>query len=303
MAAEVNWLLVGAGRAGRCLAAAIESTDAAFISGIVDPAISSFADYKVYRSLEDALAEVSPMVAVVAVPNNLHVSVATTLVREGIPTLVEKPVGVNHAEARQLVNYATQADVPLGVILNQRAQVHSRWIKSQIELGDLKPEFVSISGHPPLLEGWQADIATRGAGLARMIGIHYLDLLLWWFGEPSVAKSLRIEKEVFDVDLFFANGCRARITLSCVAAHEASPVEVEISASGINLTQVGHKIEAIEGLQPPSVAEQYDPTFIYGPGHYTALAEASAALLAGSGFPTPAEEILPALKLLEDLAA
>ncbi len=303
MPEQVNWLLVGAGRAGACLAAAIERTGGACIAAVVDPEKTDLGGRPIYPSIDDVFSVVQPDAAVIAAPNTVQVAVARTLIDRGVPVLVEKPVGVNAAEATDLRTYAEHARVPAGVVLNQRAQCHSRWIKAQIELQKARPTQVTITGHPPVLEGWQANTDVHGAGLARMIGVHYLDLLLWWFGDPLTAVLTTNRDVEFAVELSFANQCQATLALTCVPQDQASPVRIEMTGPGFALTQTGHVIDDVEGLEAPSDPEGSDPVFVYGPGHLTAITEATTAIYSGTEFPAPLGEILPALKLLERLTA
>lgn len=298
---SVKWLLVGAGRAGGCLAAAVDRIDGARLVGIVDPAVKAFAGYPVFTSLGEALASVRPDAAMVAVPNTSQVSIAKDLVKRGIPVLVEKPVGKDREQTIELIGCASRAGVSAGVVLNQRAQRHSRWIKNLIQSGVLVPETVFISGHPPVMTGWYADISEQGAGLARMVGLHYLDLLLWWFGEPESVAEVTNTATEWRINLTFSNQCRATIELASVSQDQVSPVQIEISAEEVRLRQIGHVIDNCAGLPALPDTEKFESVFTYGPGHLTVVEEATAAVQSGKPFPVQVKDVLPALQLLETL--
>jgi hypothetical protein len=57
------------------------------------------------------------------------------------------------------------------------------------------------------------------------------------------------------------------------------------------------------GLPAPPAAEPLDPALIYGPGHATLIAEASASLAAGKRFPLPLDAGLPTLRLIDSIYA
>ena len=73
----------------------------------------------------------------------------------------------------------------MGVVLNQRATPAARWIHGLLHDGRLQPQAIAFSGHLARATGWHADPRRSGGGLLRLIGIHYVDLLRWWCGEPQ----------------------------------------------------------------------------------------------------------------------
>lgn len=69
----------------------------------------------IYPSVKDALAKEDIAAASVVVPTAHHYSAASELVSKGIPTLVEKPICDNLADAKKLVKEAQKANVLLMV--------------------------------------------------------------------------------------------------------------------------------------------------------------------------------------------
>jgi predicted dehydrogenase len=59
----------------------------------------------IFAELDDLLDKVLVDAALVVLPHNLHFPVASKLVAEGIPVLVEKPLTCSLEEARALKNY------------------------------------------------------------------------------------------------------------------------------------------------------------------------------------------------------
>jgi predicted dehydrogenase len=300
----IRWLVAGAGQAGRCHIAAIDKTDGAVLAGIVDPGIIADASVPVYADLLAALTDAEADAIVIAAPNDTQAGLVQMALDSGLPVLCEKPVGKTYVEAEALNAQANELDVPLGVVLNQRAQIHSRWIQELIESGALLPRTVTFTGDLAKLQGWHADPARSGGGVLRTIGLHYIDLLLWWFGPPSdVQASLTgaHQEDCIDVALGFSSGCRAQIKLDAVKERATGPVRCVIEGDGTTVELIGHSITAVEGLPEPPQPEPLDTDLFFGPGHLTVIAEATAALENGRRFPLPVTEVFPALAVVDEI--
>lgn len=305
---SVRWLIVGAGAAGRCHIEAIARTTGASLIGIVDPGEVA-SKVPLYRHLAAALKSEMPDAVIIATPNDTQVVLAAQALAAGLPVLCEKPVGVSVAEAERLIAMAADEGVAAGVVLNQRAQVHCRWIKDLIQSGALSPQSISFTGDVTRLMGWHRDPIRSGGGALRTIGIHFLDLLLWWLGpmqeiDAKLSGPPRAE-EGFDVRLSFANGGNARVQIDAVKEQGTGPVRcvIEGAGRGQRLEMTGHAITQVSGLPDPPTAETYDPALFFGPGHEAVIAEATASLASGQGFPVPLTEALPVLRLIEGVYA
>lgn len=297
---EVKWLVVGAGGAGRCHIAAIAHTADAVLSGVVDPHTEPVIGVNVFKDILSAVQESMPDAAIVATPNNSHVRVALDLIGHRIPTLIEKPVGTSLSDAETILSQATQSGVPTGVVLNQRVQAHIRWVTQQIQSGKFAPASVEIKGAPLRLGGWHAE-KSHGGGLMRLIGLHYLDLLLLWFGTPSGTCVSDLSDNSFDVSFTFSSGCKGRLTLRAAEPGETSPVEITLSGSNARVHISGHTATDFEGLEAPMPAEDTLPGLAFGPGHLTIISEATKALQRGDPFPIPLGAVLPAIRLVDEI--
>lgn len=304
----IQWLLVGFGRAGRCHAAAIDRTADARLAGIVDS--RGHADTPqgtpVFGSLREALEVCRPDGVIVATPHESHLQIATEAVEAGLAVLCEKPVGRSGREAALLRDRASVHRVPVGVVLNQRACVHPRWIKDSLAEGALSCRAVRIWGALARLDGWNADPGVSGGGVLRTVGIHYLDLLRWWFGEPRwLVGSLAGDPvdDVADLLIGFQGGIRASLTLSAVAKHSAGPVNILIEGDTARISLRGHEIAGCEGLAAPPAVEPDVSGLFYGPGHLAVVQAATASLASGEPFATPLDEVLPLLNLIDEVYA
>jgi predicted dehydrogenase len=301
-----RWLVVGAGAVGRAHAAALRHVDGAVLAGfvsldpIVDPGVPVFAD------LAAALAALRPDAVVIATPHDTHRALGAVALAAGCPTLFEKPVGLGTGEARALAAMARERRVAAGAVLNQRACRHHAWIATLVREGRLRVSSVSFNGALARLGGWHADPRRAGGGLLRTIGIHYVDLLRWWLGEPLEAWALFAGEPAEDrlvAGLRFPGGAIAGLQLAATAPRSLGPVRAVIEADGARLELDGHVLVRADGVPEPPAPEEPLPGLTFGPGHLAVLREATAALAAGRPFPVTLDDVLPTLALVDRLSA
>lgn len=303
----IRWLVAGYGNAGKCHVAAIGAADGAALAGIAAPeAVDAPRGVPVFRRLRDAIAQVAPDAVVVATPHHTHRELAVDVLRARIPLLCEKPVGCDARDAGAILREARATGVPAGVVLNQRACRHPGWIKVLADEGRLDRCIVSVQGSLGRVAGWHADPARAGGGLLRTIGIHYLDLLCWWFGPPSSVSGSLIgapaDTRVL-LELRFAGGTSASISLSAVADAAKGPVAVRLESETGRIILHGHEVVASDGFPAPPPPERTSAALRYGPGHAAVIREATRSLMEGLGFPVPLAEVMPLLELVDALYA
>jgi predicted dehydrogenase len=127
--------------------------------------------------------------ALVASPVRLHAQQCIELLGRGIHVLCEKPMALDSAECAAMIRAAQEAGRLLAVGHVRRFYAVSKQVRSLIlsrALGGLR-FFRMVEGSR---YDWHAvsDAYFRrqgGGGALRDVGVHLLDLVLWWFGEPS----------------------------------------------------------------------------------------------------------------------
>ena len=97
--------------------------------------------------------------------------------------LAQKPLGVDFAEARAIVDLCEQAGIALAVNQNMRFDHSVRACKSLLERGDLgEPVLATIDMRAiPHWMPWQERL---GWVTLRIMSIHHLDTFRYWFGDP-----------------------------------------------------------------------------------------------------------------------
>jgi predicted dehydrogenase len=305
----IRWLVVGAGGAARAQLAALRNTPGAGVAGIVAPEglpeDLSRAGLRGFDNLESALAQSGADAVSVATPHDTHLELGLQVLEAGLPLMVEKPVGLDTGQARALEAAAQACGGRVGVVLNQRATPAARWIRDLLRAGRLQPQAIAFSGHLARATGWNADPRRSGGGLLRLIGIHYVDLLRWWCGEPQGVLAALEGAPADDrvvAGLRYPSGLLASVQLSAVASRSLGPVRCVIEAADARIELAGHRVQRVEGLEPPPDEAPAAEGETYGPGHRVVFAEATLALVRAAPFPVPLAEALATLELVDRLA-
>lgn len=144
------------------------------------------------KEIREAPAQVAGLAdaAVVALPHHLHAPVTRELLESGLHVLVEKPLALSAAECSELAALARARGLTLAVAMVRRRFPTARFIKRALDselLGTI--EQVTVREGSPFRWEVSSDFTFRretGGGVLADTGVHVLDLLGWWFGEPRV---------------------------------------------------------------------------------------------------------------------
>jgi len=131
-------------------------------------------------------------IVVVATPNLSHAPVAIQCMESGKHVLCEKPISSSYESAFEMVDCAERNNIKLGVAHVRRFYPSSRAIWEIINDRQLG-EVVSFNCQEGVVFNWSTvsgflfDKEKAGGGVLMDIGIHLLDLLMWWFdSEPEL---------------------------------------------------------------------------------------------------------------------
>lgn len=181
-----------------------------------------FPNARTCNSIE-ALAAASPALAIVTSPPKLHAVQTITLLEAGINVLCEKPMAATVAEAQAMVDVTTRTKRLLAIGLFRRFFPVNQMIKAMVSDGSLgRVSTVEVA------EGgafdWPAQSASffdkrsSQGGVLADLGVHVVDLLVWWFGAPE---SVRYEDDAMGgleanctVQLAFADNIDITVRLS-----------------------------------------------------------------------------------------
>ncbi len=125
---------------------------------------------------------------VIATPNFLHAPQAIDALRHGKHVLVEKPMAMNYAEARRMVQAASQAKRYLQIGHMWRFDTEVRYLHDVIASGRLgritKTKGYGIHVHwGPM--GWFTKKKEAGGGALIDMGVHAIDTASYLLGDPE----------------------------------------------------------------------------------------------------------------------
>jgi predicted dehydrogenase len=192
----LNWIVIGIGDiTTRRVIPAIQAEPRSRLYGLVsrDPAKAATYNTKVWTTLGEALADPAVHAVYVATPVFLHAPQTIESLRAGKHVLCEKPMAMNEAEARSMVQTAEEQDRKFGVAYYRRAYPKVRRAKQLLEAGAIgKPVLAELTCHEWREEkgshrGWLVDPAQAGGGPLYDIASHRIDAANFLFGQPQRA--------------------------------------------------------------------------------------------------------------------
>jgi predicted dehydrogenase len=144
------------------------------------------------RQLDDLKACDAPAnsLAIIATPPRFHAPQTLEAVTRGWHVLCEKPMASSVAECEAMIAAAHNAKRLLAVGLYKRFFPSSAYLKALFTRGQLGPlrSFTIAEGGPfkwPAATPSFFNKAQTPGGVLLDIGVHVLDLLIWWLGEPT----------------------------------------------------------------------------------------------------------------------
>ncbi len=185
-------------------------------------AVAERHDLRAYETVDELLSVENIEVIDVAVPPDVQLEVIREIVRHkshirGV--LAQKPLGMDYAEAKEIVRLCKRGGIVLGVNQNMRYDQSIRACRCLLDRGYLgEPVFASIDMRAiPHWMPWQKRL---GWVTLRTMSIHHLDSFRFLFGDPvrvfaSVREDPRTSKDFKHADgiclyiLEYANGFRA----------------------------------------------------------------------------------------------
>jgi 1,5-anhydro-D-fructose reductase (1,5-anhydro-D-mannitol-forming) len=191
----LNWLVVGVGDITRKrVIPAIQAECRSRLYGIVtrDPTKASPYDTRIWTSLDRALCDQGVQAVYVASPVFLHAPQTIASLRAGKDVLCEKPMAMSLTEAHSMLRATEETRKKLGIAYYRRAYPKVQRAKELMEAGAIgKPVLAELACHSWFdgtgSRAWLVDPAKAGGGPLYDIGSHRIDLLNFFFGQPSRA--------------------------------------------------------------------------------------------------------------------
>ena len=194
----------------------------------------------------------------VTTPNSCHLGDVLTAIEAGKAVLCEKPLAMNAAEAKEMVEAAREGNVRFGVAHVFRFDESVRKIREQIAAGKIgQPIFArsefSFLADPSHPRKWLYDASVAGAGPIFDIGVHCIDTLRFVLQDEVVRVSATASSDkgsgnvesVAALTLEFSRGTLGTVLVSYRAEYR-TPLEIVGDAavlSANDVLNVEHPIE------------------------------------------------------------
>jgi 1,5-anhydro-D-fructose reductase (1,5-anhydro-D-mannitol-forming) len=187
----LNWVVIGIGDiTTRRVIPAIQAEPRSRLYGLVTHDVAKAAPYnvKAWSTLDEALADSEVQAVYIGTPVFLHAPQTIQSLRAGKHVMCEKPMAMNEAEARSMVQTAEETGRIFGVAYYRRAYPKVQRAKQLLEAGAIgKPMLAELTCHEWREEkgshrSWLIDPAQAGGGPLYDIASHRIDVANFLFG-------------------------------------------------------------------------------------------------------------------------
>jgi len=190
--AHLNWIVIGIGDiTTRRVIPAIQAEPRSSLYGFVTGHPEKAAPYntRAWATLDEALSDPAVDAVYVGTPVFLHAPETIQSLRAGKHVMCEKPMAMNEAEARNMLQAAGESGKTFGVAYYRRAYPKVQRAKQLLEAGAIgRPVLAELTSHM-WFEGqgsrsWLFDPAQAGGGPLFDIASHRIDVVNFLFGQP-----------------------------------------------------------------------------------------------------------------------
>jgi myo-inositol 2-dehydrogenase / D-chiro-inositol 1-dehydrogenase len=313
----VRFGVLGAGRIGQVHARAVASVDGATLVAVADPvAASANAVRDRYgcdiRTIDEILASDDIDAVIICTPTDTHADLIERFAKAGKAIFCEKPVDLDIARARQVVDTVAAVNGTLMVGFQRRFDPDFRALKAAIDAGAIGTvEMVTLTSRDPGAPPY--DYISRSGGIFRDMTIHDFDVARWLLAEEvetvmaqaSVLTDPKIgelgDYDSVNVILRTATGKQCTITNSRRATYGYDQ-RIEVHGSGGSVAAMNQREANIELANGAGYTKP--PLLNFFMSRYTAAyaAEIAAfvhALNTGAAMPTTGQDGVRALELAE----
>ena len=312
-----TFAVLGAGRIGQVHGRAVASVPGATLVAVADAlpeaarALAGAHGAKV-RSMQEIVAADDIDAVIICTPTDTHADLIETFARAGKAVFCEKPVDLDVARARRVIEVIEETGTPLMVGFQRRFDPDFRALRAEIDAGTIGAvEMVTLTsrdpGPPPL------DYIARSGGIFRDMTIHDFDVARWMLGEEvetvMAAASNLVDPGIggagdwdsVNVILRTATGKQATITNSRRASYGYDQrIEVHGSKGSVaaeNTHRARITVATGAGYTRPPLLDFFMSR--YTEAYAAEIAAFVAALTDGTPMPTTGHDGLMALALAE----
>ena len=262
------------------------------------PEIEGAGEVTVYHRYEDLLADSAVDAVILCYPNAMHRDAVIAAARAGKHILVEKPIGMNLAEVKEMVRAADENGVTLMSAQSRRFSDAIESARRALpEIGRvfrIVINFMVEFAEPPT--EWWRDPASAGDLIVHLQGSHSVDTIVWLMAKEPVwvaAHTACINKNMGGTDeadmlMGFDDGASASVHLSLNTKPYCHEMIISGSEGSIRMREyptgvpfgVGYTLEVngtprVDGPQRPTIYTKQLAEFV------TAIREKREPLASG----------------------
>lgn len=200
---KIKFAIVGCGSIGKRHLAVLDADIDAEIVAICDTDISKanelsnlYNGIKVYQDYTLMLNEIEADIINVVTPHYLHAAMTIDALNKGFNVLVEKPMALTSFDCNRMNDAAIKNKKKLWVVKQNRHNVPIRLTKDALQNNRLGKIFmVKCDILWNRYQGYYDESPWRGkkeleGGALYTQASHFIDLLVWWFGDVISAKTI-----------------------------------------------------------------------------------------------------------------
>jgi predicted dehydrogenase len=285
----VRFAVVGLGNIGSRHLAVIDAEPRASIAGICDVETHKCEKYSAqYGGLpwrtdfHTLLHETDAEVINICTPHGLHAPMAIAAARAGKHVLVEKPMALAVRDAHAMIEAAQENNVRLMVVKQNRYNVPIALTKRTLDEGRLGQIYmvqcnVLWNRNPGYYadSNWRGRKSLEGGALYTQVS-HFLDLLIWWFGNVVEAHAdLATQKHAIEIEdcgnalLRFETGVRGSLVWTVCVYNKNYEGSITIIGQTGSIKIGGQYLNRIEYWDVMSYPLPEDVEFIDKPNIYS----------------------------------
>lgn len=200
---KLKFALVGCGHIGKRHLEVIMNEATAELIAICDtrPEVLSelqarYPKLLIFTDYSEMLSQAAFDVISICTPHGLHAPMSIQAARHKKHILVEKPMSLNSAKGKEMIKAAKEEGVRLFVVKQNRFNRPINLTKKALDDGRLGKIYMVQSnvfwnrGDDYYKDSeWKGRKELEGGALYTQVS-HFIDLLVWWFGEINEAKSI-----------------------------------------------------------------------------------------------------------------
>jgi predicted dehydrogenase len=190
----LNFAIIGAGGISRAYAQAFENCGCGQVVAVADVrleaavALAEELRCRPYQSHQDLAAQEKPDAVIICTPPASHPEIALFFMERGVHLLCEKPLSIDSASARRMLEAAQQHGVVFTMASKFRYVADVIKAKAIVEsgiLGDIVLFENAFTARIDMSKRWNSRPALSGGGVLIDNGTHSLDIMRYFLGPLS----------------------------------------------------------------------------------------------------------------------